>query len=136
MKISTVSYLGELRTSATHLNSNTCIITDAPKDNRGKGEAFSPTDLLATCLASCMITVMGIYIQDNNLIVNSIEAEVDKTMAINPRRVSKIGVILNIVGQFTEEQKFKLKDLAMTCPVAESLDPQIELNIQFEFENA
>ncbi|NNC45450.1 MAG: OsmC family protein, partial [Winogradskyella sp.] len=92
---SKVTYLGELRTSNTHTNSNSSYHTDAPLDNNGKGEAFSPTDTVATALANCMLTMMGIKARDLSIDLSGTEAEVTKTMASNPRRISKIKVVIN-----------------------------------------
>lgn len=98
MTTSTVTYNGKLRTTAIHLKSNTQIITDAPVDNHGKGEAFSPTDLLATSLASCMLTIMGIKAESMRLDINDSKAEVTKVMSSDPRRVAEIHVKITVTG--------------------------------------
>lgn len=131
---SKVIYTGGLRTSAVHLKSGNTIITDAPPDNHGKGEAFSPTDLMATSLANCMLTVMGIACQSRNINIDGTVAEVTKIMAANPRRVAEIHITLTFPPMgYTDEQKKLLELTARTCPVAESLHPKLIQNITFVF---
>lgn len=130
MPTSVVKYIGNKTTKATHLRSNSVIETDAPPDNNGKGERFSPTDLLATSLASCMITIMSIIAERENIPLEA-EAEVTKIMADNPRRVSEIDIILKLKNfNYTEKQKKMIENAAYTCPVAKSLHPDILQNIQ------
>ncbi len=127
-------YLGELRTQSTHLKSQNSLITDAPLDNNGKGEAFSPTDLLATALATCMITVMGINANKHGLNIDGIDCDVTKIMAINPRRVCEIVIELNFPkNNFDEAQKEMLRDAAYSCPVAVSLHPDLKKSVTFNF---
>ena len=127
-------YLGELRTQSTHLKSGNDLITDAPLDNNGKGEAFSPTDLLATALATCMITVMGINANKHGLNIDGIDCDVTKIMAINPRRVSEVIIELNFPkNNFDEAQKEMLRDAAYSCPVAVSLHPDLKKSVTFNF---
>ncbi len=129
MPTSIVKYLGEKKTQAIHIRSQSVIETDAPPDNNGKGERFSPTDLLATSLASCMITIMSIIAERENIPLE-VEAEVTKIMADNPRRVSEIQVNLKIKNfQYSEKQKKMLENAAYTCPVAKSLHPDINQKI-------
>jgi putative redox protein len=129
---SSVIYLGELRTNATHTLSGTEVISDAPLDNQGKGAAFSPTDLCATSLASCMITIMGISARNHNMNIDGVSAQVTKTMAADPRRIAGIQVILKMPeGPFTEVQKKILETAGLNCPVAKSLHPDIRQDIQF-----
>ncbi len=131
---SKVTYLGDLRTESTHLKSGNSFLTDAPTDNNGKGEAFSPTDTVATGLASCMLTVMGIKAQDLGLDMTGTNAEVTKTMASNPRRISKIEVVVTF--PFVEadaKSKAILERTASTCPVHYSLHPDIEKVIVFNW---
>ena len=129
---SKVTYLGDLRTEAVHLRSGITIITDAPVDNQGKGEAFSPTDLCATSLASCMLTLMGISARNHGLNIDGAEAEVTKIMAADPRRISKVIVrVLMPAGQFSEVQKKILETAARTCPVSFSLAEGIEQEMEF-----
>ncbi len=135
MPTSKVTYHGELRTSAIHLQSGKEIITDAPTDNQGKGEAFSPTDLLATSLASCMLTIMGIKARDAGLSIKGCSAEATKVMAANPRRVSEIRIIMDMVnGQiYSTKEKRLLEGAAKTCPVAFSIHPEIKIDLSFKW---
>lgn len=127
-------YLGELRTESTHLKSGNKIISDAPLDNNGKGQAFSPTDLLATSLATCMITVMGIKANAAGLNIDGIDCAVTKIMAINPRRVSEVVIEMNFAANnFSEEEKEMLRNAAYTCPVALSLHPDLKKSVVFNF---
>jgi putative redox protein len=132
MATSKIVYTGELRTEATHLASGTKIITDAPVDNHGKGQAFSPTDLLATSLANCMLTVMGIAANTHSINMDGASAEVTKVMAANPRRVSEVHVKITIPAKnYTDKEKNILEHAARTCPVAQSLHPNILQDITF-----
>lgn len=129
---SKVVYNGNLRTTITHLRSGNSAITDAPIDNNGKGEAFSPTDLVATALASCMITVMGIKARDRGLNIDGTTAEINKIMASGPRRISRVEVTLTFPpGNFSDEEKKLLEKTAITCPVAQSLSEGIEQVVEF-----
>ncbi|TVR84147.1 MAG: OsmC family peroxiredoxin [Saprospirales bacterium] len=134
MATSIVTYVGDLRTEAQHLRSGTRIISDAPVDNQGKGEAFSPTDLLSTSLASCMLTIMGIKARDLNLNIDGSEAEVEKIMASDPRRVAEIRISLkmNHQGIIAKEQKI-LERAGLNCPVLLSLHPDIVKEIDFKW---
>lgn len=126
-----VTYLGNLRTEAEHLQSGTKIITDAPTDNYGKGESFSPTDTVATALASCILTMLGIKSDSIGISIEGTIANVTKTMSTNPRRISKIGIDLYFPKEYSEEIKNKLERVAKTCPVWYSLHPDMEKDIQF-----
>lgn len=127
-------YTGELRTKVVHLKSETEIITDAPIDNMGKGEAFSPTDLAATALGTCMLTTMGIAAQKNNFNMDGTRADVSKIMAANPRRISEVVVELTLPGnKFTQEQKRILEVAAVNCPVAKSLHPDLVQTVKFNW---
>ena len=126
-----VTYLGNLRTEAEHLQSGTKIITDAPVDNHGKGESFSPTDTVATALATCMLTIMGIKAEAMEISIEGATAQVTKTMASDPRRISKIKVVLNLPQKFDDKVMKILENAARTCPVFHSLHPDIEKDIQF-----
>lgn len=127
-------YLGGLRTESTHLKSQNTLITDAPTDNNGKGEAFSPTDLLATSLATCMFTIMGIHADKNGLNIDGTDCSVTKIMAINPRRVSEIVIEFNFPkNNFDETQRKILEDAAYSCPVAFSLHPDLKKTVSFNF---
>ena len=130
---SKVTYLGNLRTESVHLKSGNTFITDAPTDNNGKGEAFSPTDTVATGLASCMITVMGIKARDLGVDMTGTTAEVTKTMASDPRRISKIKVVLDFPFDADDKTKKILENTANTCPVHYSLHPDIEKDITFNW---
>ncbi len=133
MATSLVKYVGELRTEATHLQSGTLINTDAPKDNHGKGEAFSPTDLVATALASCMISIMGIVAMKEGITtVDGASAEVVKVMYPDPRRIGEIHVKITFPKKnFTDKEKKMYEHAALTCPVAKSLHPDIKQIIEF-----
>ncbi|MEM0517368.1 MULTISPECIES: OsmC family protein [Aequorivita] len=133
MSTSKVTYLGNLRTENEHLKSGNKFITDAPTDNNGKGEAFSPTDTVATGLANCMITVMGIKARDINVNMDGTTAMVTKTMAANPRRISKVEVILDFPKGIDEKSRKILENTGRTCPVLYSLHPDIEKVIKFNW---
>ncbi|WP_434354101.1 OsmC family protein [Psychrobacter sp. HD31] len=133
MTTASVTYQGQLRTMAVHLQSNNQIITDAPTDNHGKGEAFSPTDLLATSLASCMMTIMGIKADDMGLDITGSTAEVTKLMATDPRRVAQVDVLIKAQGVISDKDKKILQKAALTCPVAKSIHPDILQNVEFVF---
>lgn len=133
--ISRIAYKGKLRTECTHLPSKTQIATDAPVDNHGKGEKFSPTDLTATALASCMITLMGIAANTHSFELRKVNAEVFKTMASNPRRIHKVQINLEFPEKsYSDKEKKLLKTAAINCPVAKSLHPDIEQDVRFRFE--
>ncbi|MGP5505650.1 OsmC family protein [Psychrobacter celer] len=133
MTTSKVTYQGDLRTTAIHLQSNNQIITDAPTDNHGKGEAFSPTDLLATSLASCMLTIIGIKAADMDIDVVGTKVEVTKIMAADPRRVSEIQVRIEFKTELDERTKKILEAAAFTCPVAKSIHPDIKQDVTFVY---
>lgn len=127
-------YLGELRTEAIHVKSSNKLITDAPPDNNGKGEAFSPTDLICAALCSCMMTIMGIQAKKNNISLEGLEAEVTKTMASQPRKIARILIEFRLQHtNATGEQLSILKEAALTCPVALSLNPDIDQDVLFLF---
>lgn len=129
-----INYLGELRTEATHLLSGNQIITDAPLDNHGKGEAFSPTDLLATSLVACQISIMGIVANTHKFDLPKISGTVEKIMAANPRRVSQLNVAITFEGrELSDKEKSMLEHAAHTCPVAQSIHPDIEVNVVFHY---
>ena len=131
---SKVIYLGDLRTECEHVKSGDKFITDAPTDNNGKGEAFSPTDTVATALASCMLTVMGIKAkQMEGVELKGSTAEVTKIMKAEPRRIARVEIKLNLEGVQTEKEKKILEDTAKTCPVLNSLHPDMEKEIVFNW---
>lgn len=131
METAEINYAGELQTKAKHLKSGNEIVTDAPVDNNGKGSSFSPTDLLATSLVSCMMTIIGIEAEKNNIFLGKMNALMTKKMGISPRRVVEIEVKLTFEKGFTNEEKELLENAALNCPVAKSLHPEINQNIQF-----
>ena len=131
---SKVTYTGELRTICTHLRSGNEFITDAPIDNNGLGQAFSPTDTVATALASCMLTVMGIKARDFSLDLTNSSAEVTKIMAANPRRISEIAIKLQLPSNVSEKNRKILQHTANTCPVIQSLHPEIKKEISFNWD--
>lgn len=131
---SKVTYIGELRTTSVHVQSGTEILSDAPKDNHGKGEAFSPTDLVANSLATCMISIMGIKSRDLNVDLKGSTVEVTKIMQAEPRKIAKIITVLNINIEADEKTKTILERAAMTCPVMLSLHPDIEKEITFNWK--
>ena len=135
METSIVKYLGGLRTEAVHLKSKDKIITDAPLDNHGKGMAFSPTDLLATSLANCMLTVMGIKAgQEGMTGIEGTEAHVTKIMYADPRRVGEIHVKLVFPkSNYSDKEKKTYEHTALTCPVAKSLHPDLKQQLIFEW---
>lgn len=133
MATSTVKYLGDLRTECRHLQSGDKFITDAPVDNQGKGEAFSPTDTVATALASCMLTTIGIKVADRNINIEGAVAEVTKTMASDPRRISGIKIVLNFPRAYAEKERKLIENIAKTCPVWYSIHPDIQLDITFNY---
>lgn len=130
-----LKYKGNLQVESTHLNSGEKIFTDAPVDNNGLGRCFSPTDLLANAYASCMLTVIGIYCQQNNLDFTRGEVSVEKIMVSNPRRVGKLIVNFDLNGNnWTKENRQKIESVAIGCPVAKSINNDIETKITFEYE--
>ncbi|MER3463399.1 MAG: osmotically inducible protein OsmC [Chitinophagaceae bacterium] len=131
---SSVVYEGDLRTTCTHLKSNSSFETDAPTDNNGKGERFSPTDLLATSLGTCMITVMGIKARSMGFDLNGIKIDVEKIMKTDPRRVGGINLKFNIpdaLKDIDEKTKQILKHTGNTCPVQQSIHPDIDVNVDW-----
>ena len=123
-------YRGELRCEATHHGSGAVLITDAPIDNAGKGEEFSPTDLLATSVATCMLTIMGITAKSRNWSIEGSTADVEKQMTKSgPRKVEKLRVHLKLPQQLSNEQRSLLQRVAEQCPVKRSLDPSIQLEL-------
>lgn len=127
-------YQGDLRTEVTHLRSGNKIITDAPPDNNGKGEAFSPTDLTCASLNSCMMTLMGMLAQREGIDMNGMRSEIVKIMAANPRKIAEVQITFyhdNLKA--TDVQKEKLRRAAMTCPVALSLSDEVKQTVTFNF---
>lgn len=132
---SKVIYTGNLRTAATHLRSGSVIETDAPVDNKGKGERFSPTDLVATALASCILTTLGLAEDTHHLNFDGVECQVEKIMASGPRRISEIRIIIDfpLSKPFSEKEKIKIAHIAETCPVNQTLHPDCKRTITFNW---
>ena len=130
---STVTYEGELRTKSIHLASEDSFITDAPIDNNGKGEAFSPTDTVASALASCIFTIMGIKAKDLDIDLKGSKAQVTKVMASKPRRIQEIKIEIAINRSFDSKIQTLLERVALNCPVAKSLHPDLKQNITFNW---
>lgn len=132
--MATVEYLGNLRTQAKHLKSGNLVVTDAPTDNNGRGEAFSPTDLVSAALSSCMITIMGMVAEREGVDLKGLTSDVVKVMASNPRKIAEIQITFTHPGLVaTEVQKQKLKNAALTCPVALSLAESVKQTVVFNF---
>ena len=130
----TVKYLGGLRVECVHFPSGVKLITDAPVDNQGKGEAFSPTDLCAVSLAACILTVLGIYGEKHQVDLTGIEAEISKEMVNEPRRIGKIDIIVNMPPKnYSQKEKLILPRIANTCAVHYSLSEQVVQNIIFNW---
>ena len=131
VEIST-TYQGQLRCSATHGPSGNTLLTDAPKDNMGKGEAFSPTDLVATALATCVLTTMGIVAQRNNLDMTGATAKVTKEMVSQPtRRIGRLALHVHMPTKLSPEDQQRLENAAHTCPVHKSMHPDVQMPITF-----
>jgi putative redox protein len=135
MTTSTIIYEGELRTVATHLQSGTEIETDAPTDNQGKGERFSPTDLVATALGACMATTMGIKMRDMPVDLRGMKLSVEKIMKSDPRRIAGINVVFDFPEGFQADEKTRviLERIAHTCPVMYSIHPDLEVKVEFHW---
>ena len=126
-----IKYLGNLRTAATHLDSGSVISTDAPKDNHGLGAGFSPTDMVCSALASCILTIMAIAVEKNGTNIKGTIAMVKKTMGNNPRRIAKIDIKLTFPMDYDEKTKVILERAAHNCPVHHTLSNEVEKNIHF-----
>ncbi|NSL88128.1 OsmC family protein [Chitinophaga sp. Mgbs1] len=135
MQTAEIIYSGELRTTATHLQSGSVIETDAPVDNNGKGERFSPTDLVATALGSCMLTIMGIKARDNNWNIEGTKVSIKKIMGTDPRRITGINVVFDFPAghNLGDKERTILERAAHTCPVAYSVHPDIKQDITFNW---
>ena len=131
---SKVTYLGDLRTKSVHVQSGSELISDAPLDNNGKGEAFSPTDTVANALASCMFTIMGIKARDLSVDLVDSTAEVTKIMNAEPRRIGAIEIVFELKSNADEKTRIILERAAMTCPVFLSLNSEIEKKITFNWK--
>ena len=127
------TYIGSLRTEATHVQSSTTITTDAPTDNNGKGEFFSSTDLLATSLGSCMLTIMGLSAKTHGFNIDGTTAKTTKIMGTNPRRIVEIVIELTFPNNYSEKEKKILSLCASECPVANSLHPDLKQTVTFNY---
>ena len=128
-----IKYLGDLRTSSTHLDSGSIINSDAPKDNHGLGEAFSPTDMVCSALASCILTIMAIAVEKNGIDIKDTTATVKKTMGNNPRRITRIDVDLTFPKKYDSKTKTILERAAYNCPVHHTLSKNVDKNISFKY---
>ena len=136
METARTVYKGELRTEAMHVRSGNVIITDAPPDNKGKGEYFSPTDLVATALGSCIFTIMGIAAREHGFLIDGTTCSITKIMAENPRRIGEIKIEFNFKGrEYSDKQKKILEYCVKTCPVSLSLDERLLQNVKLNFDN-
>ena len=131
MSKANIIYKNNLRTEAEHIASGEKIITDAPVDNNGKGEAFSPTDLVAAALGSCMITIMAIAAEKHGIDISRTNALVKKEMGSNPRRISEIAIDINMAKNIEKKDRKRLEKAALACPVHKSLHPDLKKKIQF-----
>ncbi|KGN82024.1 OsmC family protein [Porphyromonadaceae bacterium COT-184 OH4590] len=128
-------YLGNLRTTITHIESGTVLITDAPKDNQGEGNSFSPSDLLATSLSSCMLTIMGIAARTHGFSIDGAKATTSKIMNSSPRRVAEIVVDITFPhDNYSDKERKLLNAAARECPVAKSLSHEVKQTINFVFK--
>ena len=134
MSQSNIVYKNNLRTEAVHLSSGEAIITDAPVDNNGKGEAFSPTDLVAAALGSCMITIMGIAAQKHNIDISGTSASVKKIMGSNPRKIDEVVIDISMSNHLNENDRKRLERAALSCPVHKSLHPDLIKTISFFYK--
>ena len=130
-----IKYQGDLRTTATHLDSGSEISTDAPKDNHGLGETFSPTDMVCSALASCILTIMAIAVEKNDVDIKNTKAIVKKTMGNNPRRIVKIEINLTFPKEYDSKTRTILEKAANNCPVHHSLSEKVEKDILFTYIN-
>ena len=130
-----IKYKGDLRTTATHLDSGSIVRTDAPKDNHGLGETFSPTDILCSALASCILTIMAIAVEKNNIDIKNTVAKVKKFMGTNPRRITKIEIDIVFPKKYDSKTKTILERAAYNCPVHHSLSKEIVKDISFIYLN-
>lgn len=129
-----VDYEGDLRTKCTHFSSKNQLITDAPIDNKGKGESFSPTDLLATAYLSCMLTIVGVYCSQNEIEFLGASGSVEKEMKSNPRRIGELKITIDFSkNKWSDKEKNKIEKAAKSCPVAKSISSEIEIDITFNY---
>tara|TARA_B100000579_G_C22807678_1_gene843420 strand:- start:158 stop:565 length:408 start_codon:yes stop_codon:yes gene_type:complete len=130
-----VSYIGDLSTEAMHLESGSKILTDAPVDNQGLGRTFSPTDLVASSLASCMLTIIAIAAKTHNIDIQSMDADIKKIMSNTiPRRISQIDIEIKISGSLNDKDKIVIERSAKNCPVHHSLNHDININLDIQYK--
>ena len=135
METANTKYLGDLRTEIIHLRSRSVITTDAPIDNKGKGENFSPTDMVASALGSCIFTIMGIAAREHAFFIDGSSCKITKTMTENPRKIGEIKIEFDFTGrEYTDKQKKILQYCVKTCPVALSLNESIFQNVTLNFK--
>ena len=128
-------YLGDLRTEMTHMASNAKVITDAPVDNKGKGEGFSPTDLVASALGSCILTIMGIAAREHGFSIDGVSCRITKTMSSNPRMIGEIKIEIDLRGHsYSDKEKKLLEYCVKTCPVGQSLKESVKQNVTLIYE--
>ena len=132
---SKIIYIGDLRCESEHLQSGTRVFTDAPTDNHGKGEVFSPTDLCATSLAQCMLTTIAILGKDKEINIEGSYAELQKIMNPKPRKIAEIVCDLYFHGSFSDEEKAFIENTAMNCPVALTLSAEVKKSVTFNYPN-
>ena len=134
MATSKVTYVGDLRCESEHIQSGTIVYTDAPTDNHGKGEMFSPTDLCATSLAQCMLTTIAILGKNRGVTIEGSFAKIQKNMNPQPRKIAEIVCTLTMKGQFSEEEKIFIENTAFNCPVALSLSTDVKKTVTFIYD--
>lgn len=128
-----IEYLGNLKTKAVHPLSRVELITDAPPDNNGEGKSFSPTDLLATAVGSCMLTIMGISANTNNIEFDIAKISIEKVMSSNPRRIGELNIKMELPKSLTDKERTILERAAKHCPVAKSIHPDINENVIIKY---
>ena len=134
MATSRIEYLGNLQTKCTHIKSGVEFVTDAPVDNNGKGSSFSPTDLVATALVSCMMTIIGIYCNTNNIKFTQGTAEVNKIMTSNPRRIGALEIDMDFRGNnWTEAEQRQVKNAGENCPVVKTIGADVDVTFSYQF---
>ena len=135
METATTIYKGDLRTEITHVRSGSKIITDAPVDNKGKGENFSPTDMVASALGSCIFTIMGIAAREHDFSIDGATCKITKVMTENPRKIGEVKIEFDFTGNtYTDKQKKILEYCVKTCPVALSLNESVFQNVTLNFK--
>jgi putative redox protein len=129
----TAIYTGEKHCNATHEPSKTILATDAPKDNQGRGESFSPTDLVATALGTCILTTMAIVAERDGVNINGARMSVEKEMSANPRRIAKLTTVIELPASIPQDYRAKIEHVGLTCPVTKSLHPDVQVPVEFRY---